>query len=64
MRIFLRMFSLRIFFLRIVSPRVFLREREILFPSILVLICFALQLVEGIALKTIKRLPDIYPRRV
>lgn len=57
----MRVFFLRIFLLMIISPRVSLRERGILFP---VMICFALKLVEGIALETIKRLPAIHRRRV
>jgi hypothetical protein len=61
---FLRILFLKIFFPRIISPRVSLREREILFRWIPVMICFPLQLVEGIALEKIKRLPAIHRRRV
>ena len=47
-----------------ISPKVSFRQRGILIPRILVLICFALQLAKGIALETIKRLPAIRRRRV
>ena len=56
--------GMRIFFPRIISPRVSLRERGLLFPRLLVLSVLRYSWLKGIALETIKRLPAIPGYRI